>query len=311
MGGLGVAEELADSLVGAGSGNVGSASHISQLGESDGRECTGKRDIADNGRKAWETVDRGQLGVVGQLQTTTDLSEGREAQIVKLGAVNEGNGAAGLGQVGCGKALEVVGVEANGTRNVRERWHGDGADVSERQVGSSLEVGELDVQVHAIGREGEACGNIGQAVDIDGFQVLVVVDVHGANLRQFDTGQVGETSVGDVDLVGLGHTAVEVESLESWEGNPSDAVDAVERAELQSAEDGQAVQIEDATNSSKLIGTDLSQLSGIVHSQITSNALYAVKRKLSANRGVDDDVSLVCLAGCEGCCIVLASDCEI
>lgn len=100
---------------------------------------------------------------------------------------------------------------------------------------------------------------------------MVVVDVHGADLGQFDTLQIRETSVGDVDSVGLRDTSSEVERLECWKGNPFDRSHTSEVGEVERAKNLYFLQVECAGNCCQLISAEGCELRSIDTSQVTIN----------------------------------------
>lgn len=107
---------VADSGVRGSGLDVGAASDIVNLGQRNSVELsaciqrgqvvfllvevTSKIDGTDNGLELGEASDGGQLSVVGQNETTTNLSQRREGEIAQVRTIDESDGATGLSKVG-------------------------------------------------------------------------------------------------------------------------------------------------------------------------------------------------------------------
>lgn len=164
-------------------------------------ERTGEVESTHDGLQLREAVDSLEVGVVGNQEATTNLSEGWEREVAQLRAVNNSQSTTGLGQVGSGERLEGVGVETHGACYVGKRGQVNLAHVSESQVGRIFKVGKADLQIATVGREREGSSDVGQIVDIDICEVGVVVDIHASNSSQFDAVDIVQLRVGNIDLV--------------------------------------------------------------------------------------------------------------
>ena len=238
------------------------------------------------------------------------MSECRERQVAQVGAVNKGESATSLGQVGCREALKRVGVESNRSSAGRERWHVDLADISESQVGSALQVGEADLKILVVGGEGQSVGDVLHVVDVDGGQETVVVDVHASNSSQLDTGKRGQLSIGNVDGVGAGDALSKVQTLKSGQADPVDSVDGAQRAHRQGRQNGQAIQLKGSCNGVELVGRNGSELCCVSADKVSSNLLDTVD--LDGARGLvrDCNVAIKASARCNRLGVCGAGDGE-
>lgn len=156
---MGPIELVANGGVGRSGLNVGSAANLGQRRQANTTtqldqdkvnnegcnlrfESTSKVKSSDDGLKLGEACNSCKVGVVGNQEPAADGGQAGEGEVGQVGAVNKGQSTAGLGQVGGRKALETVGIEANGSSNGSQRGHVDPAYVAESQIGSILQVGE-------------------------------------------------------------------------------------------------------------------------------------------------------------------------
>lgn len=249
---------------------------------------------AGNGLKVGE-VDLAKLVVAGNLESTVDLGELGHADVGELVVVVEDQ-VTGLGQVGGAEGLELVTPEAELTGQLLEGGNGDGRDVAEGHVATAGKVGELDLQrLHVSGEVDQTTGVL-QVVHVDGLEGKVLGDVEGTDGLQGDTVEVGQTSVGDRDVVGLGDTLVEVEVLQLGKGSPLDGSNLVERAEAEGGESGEAVQLEGVTNGAQARGSQGAQVVGTVDGERAGDFLDTVDVEVTGDVLADLDVTLEGLA---------------
>lgn len=136
------------------------------------------------------------------------------------------------GQVWCGDAIHVVSVESKGSVDSSQGWYTDLGDVSEGHVGSPDQVGEGNLELVTIGVDIDSVGDVGN-LGIEGLQVVVVVDLQGANGVQVDAAKGGQESVADGDTIGLGERCSKIQGRESGESFPVDSLDGGQGIELE------------------------------------------------------------------------------
>lgn len=270
-------------------------------------EVAGEVKRASNGGEVLETVNGVKSGVVGDLVTTTHSLEHWHGDVGQIRVGNKGEGRAGAGQVWCHERGEVVLVESEGSVDRGQGWHHDLRAVAERHVGGPLEVGEIHGQVLSVGlnvEEGRDVANL----SADGLEVVVVVDVEGADRGQVDAIEGAELGVGDEHIGRRRDTLGEGEGLESWESGPGDGSNRGQSREGQGGEDGEIGEGEDTADGAKLVSGQGSQVRGTLNGEGTRDLFNAVQGKSARNAGCDDDGTADGCAGCESSGISLALD---
>lgn len=121
-----------------------------------------------------------ELVVASDGETTFNLGQSRHADVGQVNVVVEGQ-IGGGGQVGSREGGQVGAPEAELARHRPQRRNGDGLDVTEGDVLGMGEVGEQDLELLAVTGEVDDVGSVGQVVDVDGLQVLVVLNVEGTD----------------------------------------------------------------------------------------------------------------------------------
>lgn len=256
-------------------------------------EGTSKIKGTCNGSKPGKAGNGSQITVVRNQEATTDGLEAGEGQVVQIRAVDKCKSTASGSQVGSAEPLKSVRVEPNGPLAGGQGRHIDPADVSEGEIGSTLQVGEANLEVPVVGGERQGVSDIAHVIDVDGCQKAVVVDVHTSDSSQLDSGKTGQVCVGDDDGIGSRNTLVKVETLKSRETDPADSVDCAQGAHLKGGQDGETAQFKGSSDGIELIGRDGSQLSGISADQVTLDGLNAVELKNTRGLIANDYVSSV------------------
>ena len=204
-------------------------------------EGTGEVNSTLDGLEAGKR-DGGQLIITGNGESTFDGLQVGHADVGQLGVVFEDE-VTSLGQVGGGEGLELGTPEAELTGELLKRRNRHGGDVLEGHVGTGAEVGEVNLEGVVVTREADQVGSVLQVVDVDVLQVTVVLDAEGTNGLQLDTIQVGQTSVGDADIAGLGNTSVEVQGLKLGESLPVDGANGGELGEAEQGQGGETLEL--------------------------------------------------------------------
>ena len=179
-----------------------------------------------------------QSGVVGDLVSSSNALQGWEGDVGELSigdnsqTSNTGGEATDGGQVWCGNAVHVVSVESHRSVYGSQGRNLDAGDVTEGHVGSPDQVGEGNSQLVAIGVDVDGVGDVGD-LRVKLLQVVVVVNLQGANGVQVDTAESGQEGVADGDTVGLGERSSERQRWESWKSLPVDGLSAGQGIELE------------------------------------------------------------------------------
>lgn len=167
-------------------------------------------------------LDGTQLVVAGDDEATVNLGQDRHADVGKISVAVEGQ-VGGRGQVGGGERGDVGCPETELASELLQRRNGDGLDVADGDIAGGAKVGEHDLKLLVVTGEVDQVGSVGQVVDVDSLQVVVVLDVEGTDRRQRDTVQSAQTGVDDGDITNVGDTGGEGESLETGKSLPVDS----------------------------------------------------------------------------------------
>lgn len=213
---------------------------------------------ASDSGKLGEAVDGHEVGVVLNGETTANLGELGEGDVVKVLVGDDGQVTlvgTDSGKVGALQRLELVGVEAEGTVDGNERVQGNLGDVAEGHVVGPDQVGEDGRDVATVGLDGQRGGDVAE-LHRDVVQVVVVGDENGVDNSKVNTVKGLELSVLDVELVGLLNTSGEGEQLETSEGVPLDGVNLGELGERQGRKNLQVVEVESTADDLEAVGRD-------------------------------------------------------
>lgn len=237
-------------------------------------EVTVKVESASNSGKLRETVDNHEVSVVLDGETTTDLLQLREGDVVEVLVGDDGQVTlvgTDSGKVGALQRLELVGVETKRTVNGGKRVEGNGGDVAEGHVVGPDQVGEDGRDVTTVGLNVERSGDVTE-LHGDVVQVVVVGDEDSVDNSKVDTVKGLELSVLDVELAGLVDTSGEGQKLETSKGVPLDGVNLAELGEGQSRKNLELVELEGTANDLKAVGRDGGNLGVVGCDKITRDS---------------------------------------
>jgi hypothetical protein len=210
-------------------------------------EDTGQVNSTTDNGQLLEAINNGELGVVGQLEGTTDRLEGVGSDVGELGARDDSERLANLSQLGeIGRGEGVV-DESSGAVDLLEDGEVHVTSVTEGDVVGPLELGERSVDTLSVGLDGEQVRDVGKG-NINRLEVPVVVDVKGGSSNQVDTGERAQEGVRDKDGVGLCNSLGEGQTLQSRQGGPGDVANGHQLGEGEGRQNGQAVQSERSTD---------------------------------------------------------------
>ena len=235
--------------------------------------------------------DNVEVIITSDSETTADGLQNGHGDVGQLGVVLEDQ-VTSLGQVRGGESLELGTPEAELASELLEGRQGDSRDVLESHALTSAEVGEVNLEGVEVTGEADGVGGVLQVVDVDGLQVTVVLNAEKTNGLEGDTVEVGQTSVGDADITGLGDTLGEAQGLQLGESIPLDAANGVEFGEVEQGEGGKALKLEGVTNAGELgsgDGADVGSLGGL---ETTGDLLNAAEGEVTAVRLINGDVTL-------------------
>jgi hypothetical protein len=265
-------------------------------------EVTVKIESASNSGKLGETVNDHELGVVLDGETTADLLERREGDVVKVLVGDDGQVTlvgTNSGKVGALQRLELVGVEAEGAVDGNERVEGNGGDIAEGHVVGPDQVGEDGGNVATVRLDVERVGDVTE-LHGDVVQVVVVGDEDSVDNSKVNTVKGLELSVLDVELAGLLDTGGEGQKLKTSKGVPLDGVDLAELGERQSRENLELVEDEGTANGLEAVGRDGGNQGVVGCDKISSNSLDTRERDSVAEARGDSDGTREGGAGREG-----------
>ena len=237
-----------------------------------------------------KAVNLNELGVVGNLDVTTDLGKERERDVVELLVGNNSNGLTNAGQVGGREGLETVVVETKRSVEGFEGGDGDGTAETEGQVASPDEVGKLDLDGLVVIGKGQRGGDVTK-LHGDGVNVAVVGNEDLVSLLNVDTLERAESSVLDIDLVGLGDLGGEADLLEVGERLPLDRVNGLELGEVQGVEGGEALEVHGSVESLEVAGANLLHVGVVMGDQVTGDLLDAIDGNVLGGAGSNGNVT--------------------
>ena len=235
--------------------------------------------------------DGGKLVITGNGESTVDGLQVGHADVGQLGVVLEDE-VTSLGQVGGGEGLELGTPEAELTGELLKRRNRHRGDVLEGHVGTGAEVGKVNLEGVVVTREADEVGSVLQVVDVDSLQITVVLDAEGTDGLQLDTVQVGQTSVGDADIAGLGNTSVEVQGLELGESLPVDGADGGKLGEAEQGQGGETLEVEVVTDGGKGRSSDRADVGGTAGDDATGDLLDTAEGEITAVGLLDGKVTL-------------------
>jgi hypothetical protein len=248
-------------------------------------EVNGTLDSLEVGQR-----DDVELVITGNGETTVDGLQDGHRDVGQLGVVLEDQ-VTSLGQVRSGESLELGTPEAELAGKLLERRQGDSRDVLEGHANTSAKVGEVDLEGVVVTGEADRLGGVLQIVDVDGLQVTVVLDAEETDGLQGDTVQVGQTSVGDADITGLGDTLGEVQGLELGESIPVDGTNAVQLGEVEEGEGGETLKVEGLADAGEFGSGDGADVGTLGARKTTGNLFDTAENKVTTVGLVDGNVT--------------------
>lgn len=265
-------------------------------------EVTVKVESASNSGKLRETVNDHELGVVLDGETTANLLERREGDVVEVLVGDDGQVTlvgTNSGKVGALQRLELVGVEAEGAVDGNERVEGNLGDVAEGHVVGPDQVGEDGRDVATVGLDVERVGDVTE-LHRDVVQVVVVGDEDSVDNSKVNTVKGLELSVLDVELAGLLDTGGEGQKLETSKGVPLNGVDLAELGERQSRKNLELVEDEGTTDGLEAVGRDGGDLGVVGCDKVSRDSSNTRDRDRCAKARGDSDGTREGGAGGEG-----------
>lgn len=256
-----------------------------------------------------ETINVVVLGVVGDLEGTTDGGQARHGDVGELGVGVEGDRAANSGQVGRSKASESAAPETDGGVNGSERGDGDAGDVPEGHVEGVFEVGQADGGVAAVELDVPCTSNLLE-LHLNLVELVVVGDGKLANGLEVDTVQRAELSIDNADTVGPLNTGGEAERRQPGESLPVEATDAAKAGEGQAGQESHVGQAEGLADGLEAAGRKGRKSDSVISDKVTSDCADTVKRDVGADASLDSDATSVGLATAESAGITLVLDGE-
>lgn len=212
-------------------------------------------------------VVQGEVAKVAlDVDGTLDGLQGVELELLQLGVVEDTELTVNLGQVVHGEGGQLlVGedlerrtnflkvVERNLIETVVGKLEravdvlqvGDGqvTNILDGQVGGPDQVLKLDSGIVRVEGQGQALGDGLKARQVDGGDVLVVVDVQTTNVVELQKlVDRGDGSVGQGQGGHLSKTRVQVETGERWQGDKGQLLGLLQLVELNSVQLGQSIE---------------------------------------------------------------------
>lgn len=238
-----------------------------------------------------EAEDGLELGVVSDLEATVDLGQLREGDVGELLVGDNGERATELLELRTFDTLDGVVDEAKRGVDVGQVWQVDVGDIAEGDVVGPDELRERCGDLLGVEGDVKRVGN-GLDVDIDLLEILVVVDVEGANLLDVDTLKRVETSVRNNHLLAVSDLLLEVEAGERWKGDPVDLANLLELWHLKMVQNGGNVDVKLVGNLLKVRRSQLGQLGGVLDDEGAINLLQPRNGALRNTVALDGDVTL-------------------
>lgn len=243
-----------------------------QAGNSSVIEATNNVNGTTNALDERETKNRVELGVVGNLETTTNSLKLGERSVGKLVVSNNSKGTTNLTQLG----------DRNGSDGVvgERKSRVDGGDVRKRKrrnitkgnVVGPLQVREGDLDVATSGRKLENVGNRSE-VEVESGQKLVVVNVKSINGHEGDTFKRLDGGVGDNEGLGLGDASIKLESVQNVKGDKSDVANSGELGERDSSERLKNLKSESTSDVGEKGSSDRVEGGDVLNNEITVKGL--------------------------------------
>lgn len=257
-------------------------------------ESTGEVDGTGDGFELRE-VDRAELVVASDQETTVDSLQNGKAEVVEVRVVLE-NKVTSLGKVGSRKRRELVTPETQLTLKLLERGKRDGADVTDGQVRTRGQVGKQDFEILVVTSEVDQVGGVLEVVHVNLLEVGVVGDDELADSVERDSVQGSQASVDNLNVICLGDTLVEAEVLEHGKSLEVDRTDLCELRELEAGESHNTLEVEGVIDGGKFRSRELSNVFAAVAGQSTLDSLDTVDGDGATEAGVQLDVTVESLA---------------
>lgn len=189
-----------------------------------------------------------------------------------------------------------------------QRRHGNAADVTEGHIGTTAEVGKLDLQRVHVTSKVDQTGSFGQVVDVDRLEVGVLSDVKVTNLVEGDTVKAGQTSVGDGNVAGLGNTSGELKLLQLGKSLKLDAANAAQRTKVESEETSEAIELEGVADLAEVRGSQGGKVASTGATETTGDLLDVVEGQGVGDVLGDFDITLEGLARAVAVDVTLVGD---
>lgn len=230
------------------------------------------KSTTDSGEQR-EPVNNLVLGVVGDLESTSNGLQKRHGHVCELGVGDEGEGFADRGEVGSAEIRELVAVETQRAVDGDEGGSGEGGDVAQSHVVGPDEVGKGDGHIAAVGLDGQRRGDVAE-LHGDIVEVRVVGEVDGVDDLEVDSVKRAEEGVLDVELsCCLDTCAGEGKTLKSRKSLPNDGANIREHGEAQGGQNGKTVQVELVRDGGETAGGERGELCDVVSVQASLNLL--------------------------------------
>jgi hypothetical protein len=240
---------------------------------------SGDVESTTNALEQRETVNGGEVGVVGDLKVVGDLGQHGEADVGDLLVGDDSKGLTDGGQVGGGKGIEAVVVQTKRSVEGLKGRHLEGTNETESQVGGPDEVGQSNRELLVVVGESQRVRDITK-LHVDFVNVAVVGDEDGIGLLDVDTLEGAESSVLNADVVGLGDLGGEADGLEVGERVPLDGLYGLELGHVDRVEAGQAVELNGAVDLLEAVGADALHVRVVGGNKVAFDRLDAVQRNV-------------------------------
>lgn len=208
-----------------------------------------------NGCQALKSVDNNEFGVVSQLEGTANSLKLISGDVGELDVAVEREGLANLGQHREANRLEGVVDESNGLVDRFKLGEQNGPSITDGNVTGPNKIRERNIDVLAVKFDRKSLGNIAES-NIDGLELLVIINVENTAGLQVDTIERAELGVCNQNLGALCDLCCELQSPQGRKGNPADFSDAGKLRAAQGLKNDQTLQVEVPGNGSQARSRD-------------------------------------------------------
>lgn len=234
-------------------------------------EGTGQVNGSSDNTESSESVNSGELGVVGKLEGSSDSLEGIGGDLLELRARDQGERLSNGGELREISSAEGVVDEGSRAVDLLELGEVDVTSITNGDVVGPLEVGEGGVDTLSVGLNKQQVGDLGQG-NVDATEVAVVVNVEALGGLQVNSLEGVEEGVGDENAVGLGDLLGESKVLEGRESGPVDVSNGNELGESQVGKNNQSLESEGSSNGAETRSLEGNKVGSSVGNDITSDA---------------------------------------